>query len=159
MAMDDVRSPRLRRIERGVEERLRDLAESGALRDLPGEGTPLPPDEGGPEETWAARHIMRSADAVPEWVDLRKDIDRRIAWIRRRHAAHREWLHDRARYLAELPGERIVEASRATAQRDLRVREDLERAIGEVNALIRRYDLHVIPALQLPLMTLERLTQ
>lgn len=155
--MEDVRSPKLRRIERGVEERLRGLAESGALRALPGEGAPLPPDEGGPDETWAARYLMRTADAVPEWVDLRKEIDRRIAAIRRRYSAHREWLHDRTRYLAELPAERIVDASRATAQRDVRVREDLERAIGEVNALIRRYDLHVIPALQLPLMTVERL--
>ncbi len=160
MAMDDdVRSPKLRRIERGALERLRDLADSGALRDLPGEGAPLPPDEGGPDETWAARHVIRSAGAVPEWVDLRKEIDRRIAWIRRRHSAHREWLHDRAHHLAELPAERIVDASRATAQRDVRVREEIERAIGEVNALIRRYDLHVVPALQLPLMTLERLAE
>lgn len=155
--MDDPRSPKLRRIERGVEERLQELAEAGELRALPGEGAPLPRDDDGPDETWAARHILKTAEAVPEWVDLRKDIDRRVALIRRRYAAHREWLHDRTRYLTQLPAERIVEASHATAQRDLRVREDLERAVSEVNALIRRYDLHVIPALQLPLVTLERL--
>ncbi len=157
--MDDPRPPKPRRTERGVEERLRELAESGDLRDLPGQGAPFPRDNDGPDETWAARHILRNAGAVPEWVDLRKDIDRRLALIRRRYASHRDWLHDRTRYLAELPAERIVEASHATAQRDQRVREDLERAVSEVNALIRRYDLHVIPALQLPLVTLERLTE
>ena len=155
--MDDPRTPKLRRIEGGVEERLRQLAESGELRGLQGEGAPLPADEGGPDDTWAARHIQKNADAVPEWVELRKDIDQRVARIRRRYAAHREWLHDRTRYLTELSAERIVEASRATAQRDVRVREELERAVSEVNALIRRYDLLVIPTLQLPLVTLERL--
>lgn len=155
--MDDPRTPRLRRIEGGVEERLRQLAESGELHGLQGEGAPLPADDGGPDDTWAARHIQKNADAVPEWVDLRKDIDLRIAHIRRRYAAHREWLHDRARYLTQLPAERIVEVSHATAERDLRVRTELELAVGEVNALIRRYDLLVVPTLQLPLVTLERL--
>ncbi|HZP95820.1 MAG TPA: DnaJ family domain-containing protein [Candidatus Limnocylindria bacterium] len=155
--MDDPRPPKLRRVEPGIEELLRELAESEELRGLPGEGAPLGADEGGPAETWAARHVMRNADAVPEWVDLRKDIDRRVAHIKRRLSAHRVWLHDRTRLLAELPAERIVEASRATARRDLRVRDELERAVSDVNALIRRYDLLVIPTLQLPLVALDRL--
>ena len=147
----------MKRIERGVEERLRQLAEQGELRGLPGEGAPLPRDDGGPDDTWAARHVMRSADAVPEWVDLRKEIDARRERLRRRISAHHEWMHDRTRYLAEIPAERILEASHATAARDTRVRAELADAVGELNALIRRYDLLVIPSLQLPLVTLERL--
>ncbi|HEX4743660.1 MAG TPA: DUF1992 domain-containing protein, partial [Candidatus Limnocylindria bacterium] len=81
---DDPRTPGLKRIEYGVEQRLRELAEQGELRGLPGEGAPLAPDEGGPDDTWAARHVMRTASAVPEWVDLRKDIDERTALLRRR---------------------------------------------------------------------------
>jgi len=61
------------------------------------------------------------------------------------------------RFLTELPADRIVDASHATAARDQKVRAELDVAIGELNALIRRYDLLVTPALQLPLVTLERI--
>lgn len=147
----------LRRIERRVDDQIRDLAEAGELSGLPGEGAPLRDDDPRHDEGWAARHVMRSADAVPEWVDLRREIDDRAARIRRRYQAHREWLHDRTLLLGRLSADRIIDASRATAERDARVRAELELAVGEVNALIRRYDLHVIPMLQLPLLTLERL--
>lgn len=150
--------PRLRGAEGKAEERLREIADSGELRGLPGEGVPLPDDaEAGPPEAWAARHLMRSANAAPEWADLRREIDQRSERLRRRIAAHREWLHDRTRYLAEIPGERVVEASHATAERDRRVREEIADALSELNALVRRYDLLVVPAMQLPLVTLERL--
>lgn len=155
--VDDPRSPRFRTIEEGVERRIDHLVESGELRGLPGEGAPLREDDPRTDDGWAARHVMRQAAAVPAWVDLRKDIEARRAWIKRRFAAHRDWLHDRTRFLTELPADRIVEASRATAARDQRVRAELEIAIGELNALIRRYDLLVVPALQLPLVTLERI--
>ncbi len=114
-------------------------------------------EDDGPPETWAARHIMRNADAVPAWVDLRKDIDARLGLLRRRNAAHHQWLHDRTRLLAELPADRIVDAVKATEARDVRVRAELAAALSEVNALIRRYDLLVVPALQLPLVALDRL--
>ncbi|HYR93720.1 MAG TPA: DnaJ family domain-containing protein, partial [Methylomirabilota bacterium] len=71
---------------------------------------PVDPDDDAPPEEWAARHIMRNAGAVPEWVDLRKDIDDRLAVLRRRNAAHHQWLHDRTRLLAELPADRIIDA-------------------------------------------------
>jgi len=118
---------------------------------------PLETADDGPADTWAARHIMRNAGAVPEWVDLRKDIDEHLALLRRRNAAHHQWLHDRTRLLAELPADRIVDAVKATEARDVRVRAEIAAALSEVNALIRRYDLLVVPALQLPLVTLERL--
>ena len=100
---------------------------------------------------------MRQANVVPAWIDLRRDIDDRRARIIRRLRAQREWLHDRTRLLAELPADRIVDASRATTARDQKVRAELEQAVSELNALIRRFDLLVTPALQLPLVTLDRL--
>jgi hypothetical protein len=155
--VDDPRSHKLRKIEGGVEGRIRELADSGALRGLPGEGKPIRDDDHGTDEGWAARRVMRQAEAVPAWIDLRREIDERRARITRRLASHRQWLHDRTLFLAELPADRIVDASRATAARDQKVKAELEHAIGELNALIRRYDLLVGPALQLPLVTLERL--
>jgi hypothetical protein len=153
----DDRSAKLRKIEEGVERSIRDLAESGGLSGLPGEGRPLLDDDPGTDAAWAARHIVRQAKAVPEWAVLRRDIDERRARIRRRLVAHREWLHDRTRFIGQLPADRILEATHATATRDLKVRAELEQQVSELNALIRRYDLLVVPTMQLPLVTLERL--
>jgi hypothetical protein len=154
--MQDEPSPKLTRIERDVERRLREIANAEEIKGLPGAGAPLR-DTSHTGETWAAKHILENANAAPEWADLRKDIEAREERLRRRVNAHREWLHDRARLLAELPGDRIIEYAHATTTRDLRVRAEIESAIGEVNALVRRYDLLVVPAMQLPLLTLERL--
>jgi hypothetical protein len=156
-AVDDLRSAKLRKIEESVERSIRELADRGELRGLPGEGKPLPDDDTATDAGWAARHIVKQAKAVPEWAELRRDIDERRARIRRRLIAHREWLHDRTRFTAELPADRILEATHATATRDLKVRAELEHAVSDLNALIRRYDLLVVPAMQLPLVTLERL--
>jgi Asp-tRNA(Asn)/Glu-tRNA(Gln) amidotransferase A subunit family amidase len=156
-AVDDRRSARLRRIEEGVERSIRELAESGELRGLPGEGKPLPDDDPRSDAGWAARHVVKQAKVVPAWAELRREIDERRARIKRRLIAHREWLHDRTRFIGELPADRILEATHATATRDLKVRAELEQAVSELNALIRRYDLLVVPAMQLPLVTLERL--
>lgn len=145
--------------EERVEQHIRKLDHAGELRDLPGQGAPLRDDDPGSDAGWAARHVMRQANAVPAWIDLRKDIDERRARITRRLVAHREWLRDRTRLLAELPADRIVESAHATAARDLKVRAELEDAVSELNALIRRFDLLVVPAFQLPLVTLERLAE
>jgi hypothetical protein len=153
----DDRSAKLRKIERDVEQRIRHMQREGELRGLPGEGRALPADDEGPAESWAARRVMRNAGASPEWVDLRKGIDARVAKLRLRFHAHRQWLHDRTRLLAELPADRILEATHATTLRDARVRGELDAAIGEVNALVRRYDLIVPTAMQLPLVTVEML--
>lgn len=155
--MEDTRSARLRRIETGVERAITELAENGELRGLPGEGRPLADDDPTHDGGWAARHVTRQANAVPEWAELRRDIDARRARIARRLVAHKQWLHDRTRFIAELPADRIIEATHATNTRDLKVRAELEHEVSELNALIRRYDLLVIPAMQLPLITLERL--
>jgi hypothetical protein len=155
--VDEARSAKLRRIDDGVERRIGELAEKGELRGLPGEGAPIRDDDHGTDDGWAARHVMKQAEAVPAWVDLRKEIDAQRARITRRLLAHREWMHDRTRLLAELPADRIVDASHATAARDQKVRAELEHEVSELNALIRRYDLLVVPALQLPLVTLDRL--
>ena len=150
-------SPKLERIERSVEQRIADLDRAGELRGLPGEGQPLPADDAGSPDSWAARRVVKNADAVPEWADLRKEIDARVSRIRLRLRAHRGWLHDRTRLLAQVPADRILATAHATNERDLRVRSELEAAVSDVNALVRRYDLIVPLAMQLPLYTLERL--
>ncbi len=130
----------------------------GELSDLPGEGAPLSRDQDAEAGVaWAARHLMRGANAVPEWAELRKDI---AAWrerIARRLRAHREWIEARAQLLRKLPADRIVESARLTRERDERVRAEIEDALVELNGLVARHNLLVPLPLQLPSVSLDRL--
>ncbi|MDQ2952443.1 MAG: hypothetical protein M3R54_09300 [Chloroflexota bacterium] len=155
--VDVPRAPRLHRIESAVEQRLRELAEQGQLRGLPGEGarsrtTPTPTTRPGPLVTSSVRRTWSRRGSA-----CARRFDERRARVERRLKAHREWLQDRTLLLAQLPADRIVDASRATAERDQKIRAELEPAVSELNALIRRFDLLVTLALQLPLVTLDRL--
>ena len=131
-----------------IEDAIRDALERGELRGLPGEGRPLPDDGLPTDEKWAATHILRGAGAVPEWAELRRQIDAETARVFRRARAHLDWLAGRASALASTPADRIMETTRATTERDRRVRAQIASDLEELNRLIRRYDLLVPPALQ-----------
>src|SRR5206468_11603658 len=113
------------------------MNESGRLRGLAGEGAPFPADDDGPSDSWAARRLMRNAGAQPEWVDMRKEIEAWTEKIRLRVHAHRQWLHDRTRLLAELPADRILAATPATATRGTRWPAQLASATRELDAVGR----------------------
>ena len=143
---------------RPVDEWLRELRDSGALRGLPGEGAPLPPDpDADAGEAWAARHLVRGASARPLWAELRQDIADRTAASAARLRAHEAWLRGRSALLERLPGERIVEETRRTREVDRRVRDKLMTEVAEINALVRRHNLHATPSLQLATVTVDRL--
>src|SRR3989442_15089540 len=75
-SMDELTTPKLKRIEYGVEQRLRELRDGGELSGLPGEGAPLPPDPDA-GDAWAARHIVGTARVSPVWAELRAEIGER----------------------------------------------------------------------------------
>lgn len=152
---------RLRRIERGVEERLRELAEAGELRGLPGEGRPFAREgDGLAGDRWAAFNLMRSNQVLPAWAQLRKDIDAERERLVRRMRGHHTWLEARAAGLRALPAERLLEATRATGARDARVRDDLDAAVADLNRVIARYN-SVVPTagLQIVPLSSERLIE
>jgi hypothetical protein len=155
--VDDGPGPRLRRIERRIDDRLRELAEMGELTKLPGEGAPLVDDDPGAGDRWAARHVAKNANVTPEFVELRREIADRRDRLVRRLRAHRAWLKDRAALLKHLPAERILDAARATTDHDARVESELRSALGELNALVGRHNLKVPLALQIPPLALEHL--
>lgn len=157
--MDEGPTLRLRRIERRIEEQLRELAEMGELSNVPGEGAPLVDDDPDAGDRWAARHIAKNADLTPEFVELRREIAERRDRLVRRLRAHRSWLADRAALLHDLPAERILDAARATTDFDLRVESELRSAVGELNALVARHNLKVPLGLQIPPVTLELLRE
>ena len=152
---------RLRRIEREVEEQVRGAVDRGDLAGLPGEGRPLPPDEDeAAGDRWAAAHVMRNADVVPEWVDLRREVQEARARLVRRVRSHREWLAARTRALRTLSAERILDAVRATDEADRLFRRELATTVVELNGRIALYNLMVrAHVLQLTSLTVERLSE
>lgn len=157
--MDDGPLQRLRRLERRIDEQLRELAEIGELSGLPGEGAPLVDDDPNAGERWAARHVARSANVTPEFVELRREIGARRDRVVRRLRAHRAWLAGRTALLRELPAERILDTARATSDHDARVEAELQAALGEINALVARHNLKVPLALQIPPLSLQHLRE
>lgn len=148
---------RLRRLERRIDEQLRELAEMGALSGLPGEGAPLVDDDPEAGDRWAARHVAKNANLTPEFVELRREIADRRDRIVRRLRAHRAWLAGRAALLADLPAERILDTARSTIAADARVETELGEALSELNALVARHNLKVPFRLQIPPLSLEHL--
>jgi hypothetical protein len=157
--VDEGPTPRLRRIERRIEEQLRELAAMGELSNVPGESAPLSDDDPDAGDRWAARHIAKNANLTPEFVELRREIADRRDRLVRRLRAHRSWLADRAALLGDLPAERILDTARATTDFDLRVESELRSAVGELNALVARHNLKVPLGLQIPPLTLELLRE
>jgi len=155
--VDDGPGPRLRRIERRIDDRLRELADMGELTKLPGEGAPLVDDDPGAGDRWAARHVAKNANVAPEFVELRREIADRRDRLVRRLRAHRAWREDRAALLNHLAAERILDAARATTDHDARVETELRSALAELNALVARHNLKVPLALQIPPLALEHL--
>ncbi len=152
---------RLRRIERDVERQLREAAERGEPPAPAGEGRPLPRDDDeAAGDRWAAAHVLKNANAAPEWVDLRREIQEARARLVRRVRSHRQWLTARAAGLKTLPAERILDAVRATDEFDRRFQEELAAALGELNAKIARHNLHArVQLLQLVPLDAERLSE
>jgi hypothetical protein len=157
--VDEGPTARLRRLERRIEEQLRELADMGELSSVPGEGAPLVDDDPDTGDRWAARHVAKNANLTPEFVELRREIADRRDRLVRRLRAHRSWLADRAELLGDLPAERILDAARATTDFDLRVESELRSAVGELNALVARHNLKVSLGLQIPPVTLELLRE
>lgn len=148
---DDPLPVELRRIEHGVESRLARMAEAGELSGLPGEGRPFA-DRGADQagERWAAFRIMSNDQVLPTWAQLRREIEAESERLTRVGRAHREWTHWRQEHLASLPAERILEAARATRDRDARVRRELAEAVQALNLKVHQFNLLVpVDSLQL----------
>jgi len=142
-----------------VEARIRDLRDAGELSGLPGEGQPLPPDpDDDAGEAWAGRHILRTSGARPLWTELRREITERRTRIVMRLRGHLVWLERRKALLEHLPAERIVPEIALTNEADARVRAEVTRSMGELNALVRHHNLVVTAtSLHLATATLEAL--
>lgn len=150
-AADDPRSEKLRRSERGIEDRLARLAEAGELSGLPGEGRPFPdrgPDQAG--ERWAAFRLMRNNAVLPDWAQLRREVEDEVVRLERLATTHRRWLERRRERAATLRAEALLDAARATRARDERFRAEIQGAVDELNLKVGRFNaVAPVPSLQL----------
>ncbi len=115
--------------------------EAGDFSRLDGEGLPLPRENDAfMGDRWAATRVLRNANALPEWLELRREIEERRGRIATRVDAHRSWLRARRVALGTLPAERILDAVRATESADARFRVELAVRVAEVNERIARHN-------------------
>jgi len=142
-----------------IEQRIREMRDSGELSGLPGEGAPLPVDpDNGAGDAWAARHLVRTSRARPEWVVLRQEIEELRSRLAARLRAHQAWLERRAALLDRVPAERILREVAATRAADERVRNQQRVVVGELEALVRQHNLLAPSAsLHVHVVTLEGL--
>lgn len=125
---------------------MRELAESGELSGLPGEGRPFAPEDlAGDNARWAAFRLMKNNRVIPAWSQARIEIEGELVRLRTRARAHRTWLELRRAQLVTLPGDRITDAVRVTEREDERVRAEMEDAVGALNAHVDRYNA-LVPA-------------
>jgi hypothetical protein len=111
---------------RWVEERIQAAMQAGEFDTLSGQGRPIKNDDDPltPAEERLSRHIMENAGVKPAWVELADEIQKGI------EAAQAAL----ARAAAQLPpGDAGWE----------RAVERFERRMGEINLLIKRYNLMV----------------
>ena len=100
---------------------------------------------------------MSNNKVLPEWAQLRRDIEEEVARLERAGRTHRAWADRRRADLAALPAERILEAARATTAREQRVRRDVEAAVIALNAKVVRFNARVpVDSLQLVPFRAER---
>lgn len=136
----------------GVEERLARMAEAGELSGLPGEGRPFPDrgeDRAG--ERWAAFRIMANNRILPTWAQLRREIEAEEDRLARAGRAHGEWTRRRQEQLASLHAERILDATRATRERDSRGRGELGEAVRALNVKVEKFN-SLVPVESLQLL-------
>jgi hypothetical protein len=156
-AADDLGTSKLRRIAAETERTIIEAIEAGDFRGLSGEGMPLKLDGAEAGDRWAALHVLRNAEFVPEWSALRREIDDELGRIVRRVRSHRAWIAERRALLETMPAERIVNSVRATAERDAAARRTIAESVAELNRSIARYNALVpVFGLQLPLVSVER---
>lgn len=73
-----------------VEEQIEEARERGEFDNLPGKGKPLDlrRDPYG-DRDWLVQHVLKNANARPEWVELQREIRAGVEWLRA-HPDHPE---------------------------------------------------------------------
>lgn len=124
-----------------VDRKIRDAQEEGAFDDLPGKGRPLKLDSDPrvPAELRMAYRLMREANVLPDWIEVDREVRRRLARWEERLA---EFVRGRERDLrnrgaAAAPGDRALDTIRDRfLRRCAEGLRDLNREIDRLNLIV-----------------------
>lgn len=72
-----------------VEEQIQEAMAQGKFDNLPGRGRPLDLSQDPFEQDWLVHHILKNANVLPEWAELRRAIQADLAWLKA-HSEHPE---------------------------------------------------------------------
>ena len=75
-----------------VEEQIQEAMAGGKFKNLPGKGKPLNlgPDHPWEAKDWMANHVLSNAKVLPEWMELDKQIQAELAWLKANRKDHHE---------------------------------------------------------------------
>jgi hypothetical protein len=119
-----------------AENQIKDAIQKGRFSGLKNEGQRLNPNNDElAGENWIANHILEQNDELPDWLSLRKDIDRQRATVRR----YREEAVER---LKQLPNRLWP-----TDARLRRLVELYEKHVKQINLMIDEHN-HRCPSIQ-----------
>lgn len=126
----------MNRKARGIEEIIQQAMQEGDFDNLPGKGKPLNLEENPflDKEWQLAYHLLKQNGFAPEFIEQRQSIELDLATARQTLARAWAW---RQQALAEGKDARLVEAEWG------RARGEFEKKIDEINAQIRKYNLHI----------------
>ena len=100
---------------------------------------------------------MSNNKVLPDWAQLRRDIEAEVARLEHAGRSHRAWADRRRAQLAALPAEQILEAVRTTVAREQRVRGEVETAVVALNMKVGQFNARVpVDSLQIAPFRVER---
>lgn len=116
-----------------AERQIKEAMDNGEFENLPGKGRPLDLDEDMsiPAHQRAVMRILKNSNALPEWIQAEKDIEREMDGLKTL----------RERGIANLGRVRTAEAYDRSA---VRLRADVLERVRLVNTLILHYN-HIAP--------------
>lgn len=135
----DAADPHLEWTQIVAERKIRDAMEAGEFDDLPGKGKPVEIDSDPftPAHLRIANRILKNARALPEWMQLEKDIEREVANL----APARE------RALRALRAARNAQTRERIAQR---LRDSTRESLDLINTLVLTYNYNAPVTAQKP---------
>lgn len=79
-------------IQGWVEEQIQEAMAEGKFKNLPGKGRPLNLGQEHPweEKDWMANHILSNAKVLPEWMELDRQIQAELTWLKGNRKDHPE---------------------------------------------------------------------
>jgi len=125
-----------------IDSKIQRCIENGELDNLKGEGKPIDLEPGVNSEYWMANKILKNAGFVPEWIDLKKEIQKEMEELDEKLEDYQEYLKNLSERSDKTKGmKNIVNVYK-------RYKGEYFQAIEDLNTKIKKYNT-VVPIISL----------